>query len=72
MAPISLTGINARGNYFFPSLGALALSPSHGEVGGRLFLCGGTPLRGQGAPQWQGRGSYGDQKILITVGKHYR
>jgi|SoiMetStandDraft_2_1073263.scaffolds.fasta_scaffold4100425_1 hypothetical protein len=37
MAPMSLTGINTRGNHFFPLLGALALSPSHGEVGGRLF-----------------------------------
>jgi|RhiMetdeSRZDD1v2_1073273.scaffolds.fasta_scaffold1466513_3 hypothetical protein len=55
MAPMSLTGINTRGNHFFPLLGALALSPSHGEVGGRLFLCGGTPLPGHGARRWQGR-----------------
>ena len=32
--------------FLSPCLGALALSPSHGEVGGRLFLCGGTPLPG--------------------------
>jgi hypothetical protein len=41
MVSIRLTGINGRGNHFFPLLGALALSPSHGEVGGRLFFCGG-------------------------------
>jgi hypothetical protein len=55
MVSINLTGINGRGNHFFPLLGALALSPSHGEVGGRLFLCGGTPLPGYGVPRWQGR-----------------
>jgi hypothetical protein len=38
MASISLTGINGRGNFSFPLLGALARSPSHGEVGGRLFF----------------------------------
>jgi hypothetical protein len=50
MVSISLTGIDEQGNHFFPLLGALALSPSHGEVGGRLFLCGGTPLPGT----WEG------------------
>ena len=39
MVLISLTGINGRGNHFFPLLGVLALSPSHGEVEGRLFFC---------------------------------
>ena len=55
MASISLTGIKGRGNHFIPLRGALVLSLSYGKVGGRLFLCDGTPLPGHGTQRWQGR-----------------
>src|SRR5438094_7232890 len=42
MTSISLTEINGWGNFFLTLLGALALSPSHGEVGGRFFCLVGT------------------------------
>lgn len=40
MASVSVTGIHAQSNPFFPLVGALARSPSYGEVRERFFFVG--------------------------------
>ena len=53
---------------FFALQGALALSSSYGEVGGRLFCVVGPhyEAKDKEPPQWQSREPYEDQKTLIT------
>ena len=54
MVSISLTKIDEWSNLFFTLLGVFALSLSHGEVGGRLFLFGGNPIPDHGVSWWKG------------------
>jgi len=57
MASVSLAKVDGWGNLFFPLAGVLALSPSHGERGGRFFLVWQAPTVRPWSPAVAGRNS---------------